>query len=486
MRALLIILLLPFTAFGQQMEWSNTRKLKGTTVFTRVIGENNNGIYLMRTRSTLFRRHIIFEKYRSELGFEYSRSVALKRERLVSLRVYDSSILVLLSKYNKETELNELSAYYINEKFEPITDPVVVDAAPIADFYDRGDFNVRYSVLNERLVIYHTEKSDSRNRIISMKVYDPELKLLGSRRMELPYSYANVGIEDTYIDQSGNVFMLILQHLETGRRGDNNENIHGLFCYYPAIDSMEDYQLNDTGEYLIDPHISFDREYNKLNVTAFYSEKFSTRFSSIYNFGLWLDHKDDPLVFKTELPKELISALIGKVRMERGAEVGDFYIIKTIPTSDAGLILIAERSSVSSDEDVMFINGMPQSMARNIYNYDDVLVLAMDDIGMVSWHHVINKNQSSMNDGGYFGSVIVGVTPSNIQIIYNDKLRGNGDIMQYTIDGKGLMTSKILLRSERNFVSVIPGEARQIGANELLLPTTRDKKFALLKLIYDK
>jgi hypothetical protein len=80
--------------------------------------------------------------------------------------------------------------------------------------------------------------------------------------------------------------------------------------------------------------------------------------------------------------------------------------------------------------------------------------------------------------------VIVGVTQDNIHIIFNDKMRGNGNVMQYSINGKGVMSDVILLRSDREYLSVIPAESKQISSNKLLIPVSRDKKFALLKLIY--
>jgi hypothetical protein len=139
---------------------------------------------------------------------------------------------------------------------------------------------------------------------------------------------------------------------------------------------------------------------------------------------------------------------------------------------------------MSSEEDVIYVNGIPQNTSRNIYNFDEVFVLSLDSSGKIVWHKMINKSQSSMNDGGYYSSVIVGVTQDNIHIIFNDKMRGNGNVMQYSINGKGVMSDVILLRSDREYLSVIPAESKQISSNKLLIPVSRDKKFALLKLIY--
>lgn len=482
----MVLLLLPFYGYGQQMEWSNSRKLKGTSVFTKVLGENNHGIFLLRHKTSIFSKQIIFEKYKTHLGLESSRSISLNRKRLVSSSVNDQGVVLFTTNYNKTTSLNELYGYYLDSDLQDLTIPKVLDASPIIDFYDRGDFTIRYSVNNKRILVFHTERTNNKKLIINLGIFTTELENIRSKQIELPYDYDRTVIRDLMIDDSGNVFMLIVNHKEISRRSENREIINGLFFYNPADDKITDYSLNDGTVFLINPRLSIDRKFNKINVTAFYSNNSFNSFTGVYKFTLPYDSNQKVSMHFEELSDDLISSLIGKVRMEKGIEVSDFQITTTVPTSDGGIILVAERTSVSSDEDILIISGVAQTTTRNIYNYDDVLVLALDTEGRVNWHHVINKNQSSMNDGGYFGSIIVGVTPSNIHIIYNDKLRGNGDIMQYSIDGTGEITSKILVKSERNFISVIPSEARQIGANELLLPTMRDKKFALLKLIYDK
>ena len=139
---------------------------------------------------------------------------------------------------------------------------------------------------------------------------------------------------------------------------------------------------------------------------------------------------------------------------------------------------------MSLEEDVVYVNGVPQNTSRNIYNFDDVMIVCLDATGRLVWHQVIHKNQSSLNDGGYYSSVIIGVTNDNIHVIFNDKMRGNGNVLQYTLTADGKMTNKILLKSEREFIAVIPSESLQISSNKLMIPVSKDKKFALLKLVY--
>ena len=47
---ILILAIIP-TSKGQTLEWSNTQKLRGNSIFTTIIGEDETGIYVLRHRN---------------------------------------------------------------------------------------------------------------------------------------------------------------------------------------------------------------------------------------------------------------------------------------------------------------------------------------------------------------------------------------------------------------------------------------------------
>jgi hypothetical protein len=71
-----------------------------------------------------------------------------------------------------------------------------------------------------------------------------------------------------------------------------------------------------------------------------------------------------------------------------------------------------------------------------------------------------------------------------VQLLYNDQLRNSGDVMQHTIYNNGKEISKRLLKAELDFIAILPSEARQVATNKIIIPTSKNRRFALLKLIY--
>ena len=162
-----------------------------------------------------------------------------------------------------------------------------------------------------------------------------------------------------------------------------------------------------------------------------------------------------------------------------------FSLLKAIPRSDGGILLIAEQKEINTEDDIIMVNGIPQSTSKNIYNYNEILVLNYDNEGFLDWYNVITKNQTTVNDGGYYSSAVVYVGDKYVQLFYNDQLRSSGDIMQHTVYNNGKSESKKLLKLELDYVAIIPRESKQVSSNKIIIPTLKNRRFALLKLIYN-
>lgn len=469
---------------AQNLEWSNTRKLKGSAIFTSVIGENENGIYLLRYRNKFLSRNVVIERYRHQMGFALSKNIVLKRSRLLHIELTEGRILMLFTRFNRKEMLNEVVAQWMDEEAEYIGEPFVVIKANLSDYYDKGDFRIRISNNRKQILICHTEKSVAGNRILSAYVFDPKMTVSISRKWELDMAYDAFALHDLMVDDEANIFFLSNNHELVTKRNSEIPLDWKLFYYDAKADNLMDYKMSDSAYVLLGPRFSWDRFMNKVNISAFYGLDDDRQIKGLYNFELFPGSRQEPKITLHEFDERMKSEITGDRPNYGLDEIRNFKILEVIPNSDGGITVVAERSSFTFESDVTYVNGVPQTMSRNIYNYDDVLVMSMDSSLTLKWNHLINKSQSSLNDGGYYSSIIIANTRSKLYIIYNDRLRTNGDVIQYAYTSEGEVNHKILIRSDDDYVSVIPGEARQIAYNKLILPVSKDKKFSLLKLEY--
>lgn len=485
MRLLLIIILFSQTAFGQTIEWSNSRKLRGNSVYTHVIGQNKSGIYLLRQKNRLFSKYVILEKYHHQLGFAFSRSLLLQKSRITNAEVNEHGIFLVSVHYNKSKSINELIISFYDENLNPKKETQkIIDDSPLANYYDKGDFKMAVSKDRKHIAVLHTEISENKNRILSLKVFDNEFNIKARKIVELPMLYERSGIHELKLSNDLQAFSIV-EHLPNGSlRKAPLKSTYSLYHFDGNKELLSDFELSDTSHNLQNLKLHFDHVKKTININGFYSKEKIKKFNGIYSAEFNIQSPNINNATYTELPLELISTLIGQKNAEKGQELSNFSLIKVVSNTRNEVIMLAERNSVSNEEDILYVNGTPQALARNIYNFDDLLVVAMDSARNIKWHHVIQKNQSSMNDGGYFGSVAMAVTPKSINLIFNDNLRNSGNVIHYSLSPDGKIKDKVLIHSETEFVSIIPGESRQISPNSLLVPTVKNKKFALLKISY--
>lgn len=484
--SLLVLLFLCFTnlSYSQSIEWSNSRKLKGGAVFTRVLGENSYGIYLMRYRNRFFTRSVVVEKYRNHLGFSFSRNVLLKKSRLISLEMVEDDLLFFTTGYDRLTQNLLLQAQWYDQNVLPKSRLQIIGKVKQTEPYDKGDFVVQKVSGTQTFAVYHTSKSDKGQRQLHLLQLDQKLNIAKSKILEVPIGYDDFQLMEFKTDPNGHFYVLTREKPKISRKNESLWSPYRLFIWNTKSDEFSDYRLNDSGTYLHQVRLSFDEIHQALNVTGFWSNSFPESIKGVYLCRLNVSSGSKAKRSFTDLPLEIMRDLIGEKQANDNMEAYDFEQLRTIPMSNGQITMISERTTMSSEEDIVYVNGIPQNTSRNIYNFDEVLILCLDSNGQIQWHNLINKSQSSLNDGGYYSSVITMVTKDQIHLIFNDKMRNSGNVLQYSISGNGHMHHNILLHSDREFISVIPSESKQISSLEALIPTMKDKKFALLKLIY--
>ena len=87
-----------------------------------------------------------------------------------------------------------------------------------------------------------------------------------------------------------------------------------------------------------------------------------------------------------------------------------------------------------------------------------------------------------MNDGGYYSSFVTTLSNDKIGIIYNVDVVNEGDVMLATIGTDGEVESKVLVKSMSYFVTIMPPESRQVSARSIIIPTSKDRRFCLMRL----
>lgn len=474
----IIFILLLGSANAQVMQWSNPTKLKGSAIFTKVIGENEHGVFLLRYRNKFFSKNVIIDKYHHQLNLNSSKTIDLKRSRLVKIKLTEYGILVIKSFFSRSEQSNVLYGQYYDFDLKPIGKAVRMLSTEIQDFGDKGNFRVRISENQQYIAIIHSIKAENHQLQMFWSIFDRNFNQLREKTAVMPISNKDFFIADFVVSDSGTMVCLAREIVEVDRR--DRKFVNRVFVQ--EKDSLFDFSLSDS-LWLQELNMVYDRIANEVLITSFYGREELYGSKGLMVFRYSFQTRKSRAIYTTfgaELVKELN---LGKYESDVIPE--GFEFLKVVPRSDGGLLCVAEQKEIATESDIIMVNGIPTSTSKNIYNFNDILVLNVNAQGSVEWSHVIHKNQTTVNDGGYFSSAVVFVSDNFIQLIYNDQIRSSGEVMQYTLYSNGKMMSRKLLKSELDYVVVIPLESTQVSSNKIIIPTSKNRRFALLKLIYD-
>ena len=473
-----LVMLFFINANAQIIQWSNPTKLKGGAVFTKVIAENKEGVFLLRYRNRFYSKNVVLERYSHLLALQLTKTIDLKKARLIKLYALQNNLLLVRSEYNKFNQTNQLIAQFYSYDFKTQGKELVLAEAKVLEYGDRGNFRLRLSDDQQFISVLFSEPNKEGNIVINHQLYNSKLLKLIQKVTELPVAYTDFIIQDFDVNNKGEMVMLCNQ-IEAKRR-TILENKHSLYVF--TKDSIRDFIISDT-MVLKSSKLIYDRQTDRSKVVAFYGYKNAPGIEGTLFFEL------NPSLTQSTLSLNNFSEkLIADVNVNdrsKGVVSEGFDILELVPRSDGGMLLIAEQKEIATEDDVILVNGIPQSTSKNIYNFNELLVLNYDSIGFIDWHNVITKNQTTINDGGYFSSAVVYVGDKFVQLIFNDQLRSTGDVLQYTIYNNGVVESNKLLKNELENVVIIPVESKQVSSNKVIIPTSKNRRFALLKIIYD-
>lgn len=465
-------------AQAQLLQWSNATKLKGGAIFTKVLGETESGIYLLRYRNRFYNKNVIIERFNHQLVFEKSINIELRKARLTKLYLSKKGILVIKTKYVRKQQQNRLIAQWYDFDFKEIGKETVLAAAELKDFGDRGNFRIRMSDDLLKIAVLQSEASGPNRTNLQYTLYSDSLRPLVQHSFDLAYAYSDLVMQDMLLTNSAQVQLLV----NTAPRPKKRSRMTDFRLITIQDTILYDAHITDSVS-LRSPTLVYNRSEDASSLASFYTPKDQPGILGTLFYTL-----DSTLlagsVVCSRFSEKLIQESTINNRNDQSLSEG-FNILQATPRSDGGMLIIAEQKDIATEDDIILVNGLPQSTSKNIYNFNEILILNYDDSAYLDWHKVVTKNQTTVNDGGYFSSVVIYTGAKYVQLLYNDQLRSSGDVMQHTIYNNGTEKSKKLLKAELDYVAIVPSEAKQVSSNKVIIPTSKNRRFALLKLIYN-
>ncbi|HCS21085.1 MAG TPA: hypothetical protein DIW47_11095 [Bacteroidetes bacterium] len=481
---LLLFVGLSETALPQQVEWSSMERFRNKTAYNRVIGSNEHGYYVLRSKGYDIRHNVIIERYRESLGMDFSKKLPdMRGTELVNAFVTEIGIVLWKSRYNRQTEKLELFIEHLDTEGEPTGRPIPLLIAQPRNYSDDGDFSVTENQAGTHYVVTYSEMAPEGKSYLNVQVFDRRLERVSSRRQILEFEGKDFEINQILVDSLGQVFLLVSGVNPDMKKGTPERiGIH-LFAMNTHSDWF-DFYLNFEDTYIHSPIMVLDDSNDRVLVSGLYSLLNRKQCKGTLEFAI--RRPDFQLLRHTFIPfsSEFVRDIGGPRAAEKEEELQDFVIRYMVVRSDGGYLLFGEEFSIAQQSYTYYVNGIAQVSSRSVYNYGKIFLLSYGPTQGLEWSKVISKGQSSVNDFGYYSSFTICRRKDRIHILFNDKLKGNGGVLNYTLYTDQVLEEEMLFGNQGAFISIVPSESKQLDANTVLIPTSKDRKFAFLKLTF--
>ena len=466
---------------AQQMIWASYDKFSGANNHCNTIGEFKEGLYMLRYKDKNLKKNVYIDYYDHNLRLIESTQVGERKMSLEKVMLLEENLYMvyagngysnnalykkLLVPLDKESNKNEPAAWFnINTEMGNTT-----------------YFDLDYNDSRTKGVVNYIEKKGETG-IYNCHFFDSKLKITKTTNFQFDVESKNINILSKVLDKHGNLYMAYRKITKTGFFSKDESDVY-LLTYNFKEDYWNQVLLTDNEFYISTLMIKENTVNDFIHVSFFYSLKLENGNYGLQNMIFSSVNQTLKKRYRKKLEEEFTRTITGD-KLGKEQELSSFFIRDIIPTSDSGSLVIAERYFVSSQTETYYQNGLPVTASRNVYNFEEVILLSNDFDCKPKWSKMLLKRQNSVTDGGYFSSVVIVPAPDRVHLIFNEKLLNNGDVIQYSIDKEGVSSQKNLFRNDMAAYMIIPSESRNIGYNRAAIPlyiSGGDR--GLLKIVY--
>lgn len=296
-------------------------------------------------------------------------------------------------------------------------------------------------------------------------IFDEEGDLVRNGELNLKYPDNRFRVRSLRISNAGNIYVLG-KFYPTTRINDPEDFRFMVFRFDLETEKTTELPIQIGDRYISDLAFRIDRDEN-LHLAGFYSNRSADRIAGTL---IQTVTPAGEIVLNSIQPFDVdfLNYFLTRNQIQKGSELRNFYLDPTdgiILRSDGGVLLIAEKFYVTyqSYQDIY-----GHWVDRELYHYEDVVLISITPTGEIEWNAIVDKNQVSTNPANL--SFFNAISPSGIHIFYEYNDRSGVNVFYNTIAINGEVTDrKPLLPDYRYGNEFYPRYCEQINNDEALM-----------------
>ncbi len=482
--SLVVLILTQVAVFAQNITWGEDPRKNSKNSYYLVLGENESGVFVLSHSARNGNiQNFAIEKYSHQLFFLTKKYFKLGGGTLERIAVFDTGVVVVHSSRKETPNTNKLMVQLVQE--ENHISPSKMEWMSLKEDSKFGNsfFAVKNSYNKQHLSVLGVRNMGSKS-MVYYQLVNKYAEILYFDSLEIGMPVNEKDVQDFFVDSLGNFYGTFEFNNKNFKLGEGRLESH-LYIYQNKTKKLLSLPITEKPFKATDLSFVYDPKLKHVFLAGLYGPEINSTQKGILQ--VQIDCANAQIVSSIFSPfkTEFIEQVIGKKLADKGEQMSHFFLKKYIRTADGRGVFIAERYFMIMQQDQVMTQGIPVPVNQRMYNYDEVICIALESDGQVAWNKVIPKRQTSVDDYGYFSSILVGVSPDAIHIVYNERDRRGGDVIQYKLDKDGNLESSVLFNTEKYYSFVVPVEGRQVGYNRLVVPVLKQREYSLVKLTYE-
>lgn len=439
-----------------------------------LLGKMGNQILVLRDQTYKFE----VQAFDLDLNLSWSKEIELdkRRPQIHGVMPMKEEFTVVYSYRNKN------NTYLKAAKYDPaanLVDSVVI--SNLGNILTIPRIKIIRSEDKSKLLIYTVEQFVDMQYYVydtkTMKVTEQRVIPLKDLKWESEFYQILVG-------NNGNVFIIFDRDNKSYRKEEHRFEV---LMSGPDMTDLELMKVPMTEQLNFETSFSVDNLNKTLVAAGLYSDEFLGRANGIYFMKLDPFQKGSHVITFSPFADDFVTKIEGKDGKKKNKGLKEVNIQEVVHRKDGGILMICEK--------VKEINRVPSSGASYYsrtnaarysidHYYDDLFVVSIHANGQIHWSNILHKKQFSQDDSAAYSSFFLAKTPRNLRVVFNDNIRTENNVSEYTINGKGEVERNGVMSTDNQGLKLRFTEAIQISSTEIIVPSERRNRLKLVRIKY--
>jgi hypothetical protein len=481
------------TLQAADMKWSQVLPDNPKFPYLKIIGGDDEGFFVLRSnisldtdreRAGLRSRRYFLQYYSLEMMLKWEGELNAPSDdaRFADIKVVSGRVLVVTYDQDRSTRQLRFYAQYLGTGGAFVGSPRLIDTVAVS----RLDEDDKPGILLNRdesqfVFTYRKVPSDGSRQSFEAVLLDTALNLLYRKDIPLEADQQRFSPLRYVLTERGNFYILGIEFLTEKKVKAPGESYYRLLGYQAAPDRIVNQEIRVQDRFLTDVSLAADNRNNRIVVAGFYSDKTNYSTSGVFYYGLDEDGLTATKVLTAPFSQEFFKKTVGDRRDRGSGELVNYSIDRIILRNDGGAVVVAESFYQTTRTYWDFY--MQASVTHYYYHFGNILLISMDPAGGITWGNVVQKDQNSIDDSGYYSSYCSAVSNGLQYSLYNKYIDDDSSVLMTIVDGKGAQRTETLF-NEVERVAIIPRSARQLDEETLLLPAYRQNKLHFVRITF--